>query len=239
MRIAPCVEMLEVAGGNSMLRPALLWDDQNVVLVDACYPLQFGALKLAVENAGFQVSDITALILTHQDIDHIGCVKELLEVAPNMEIMAHVEEAPYIDGRKTPIKLAALEENFDNLPENMKAVYANLKTGFDNRRFAIQRLLTDGEVLPFCGGVDVIHTPGHTPGHICLFVREGGVLITGDALNMQRDMLCGPNPQYTQDMDRAHHSLECMKNYAIQTVLCYHGGVFTGNFEAALDKILQ
>lgn len=239
MKIAPRVEMLEVAGGHGMLCPALLWDDENVVLVDACYPLQFDALKTAIECAGFRVEDITTLILTHQDIDHIGCVKELIAAVPDIQIMAHGEEAPYIDGTKTPIKLAALEENVDNLPENMKAVYANLKSGFGNRRFPIGRLLSDGEVLPFCGGVEVLHTPGHTPGHICLFVREGGVLITGDAMNMQRDMLSGPNPQYTQDMKMAIRSLKRLRDYPIEAVLCYHGGVFAGNVEAALEKIVE
>ncbi len=42
--------------------------------------------------------------------------------------------------------------------------------------------LTDGEVLPVSGGLRVVHTPGHSPGHVSLLVEPTGTLITGDAL---------------------------------------------------------
>ncbi len=42
--------------------------------------------------------------------------------------------------------------------------------------------LSDGEVLPVSGGLRVVHTPGHSPGHVSLLVEPTGTLITGDAL---------------------------------------------------------
>lgn len=42
--------------------------------------------------------------------------------------------------------------------------------------------LADGDVLPVNGGMRVVHTPGHSPGHISLLVELTGTLITGDAL---------------------------------------------------------
>ena len=42
--------------------------------------------------------------------------------------------------------------------------------------------LTDGQVVPFAGGIRVVHTPGHSPGHASYLLEESGVLITGDAI---------------------------------------------------------
>ena len=47
--------------------------------------------------------------------------------------------------------------------------------------------LTDGQVLPVAGGLRVVHTPGHSPGHVSYLHEESGVLITGDAIfNVRR-----------------------------------------------------
>ena len=42
--------------------------------------------------------------------------------------------------------------------------------------------LTDGQVVPFAGGIRVIHTPGHSPGHASYLHEQSGTLITGDAI---------------------------------------------------------
>jgi glyoxylase-like metal-dependent hydrolase (beta-lactamase superfamily II) len=46
----------------------------------------------------------------------------------------------------------------------------------------VDRELTDGEVLDSAGGVLVVHTPGHTPGHVSLLHLDSRTLITGDAI---------------------------------------------------------
>jgi len=47
---------------------------------------------------------------------------------------------------------------------------------------AVSEALTDGQLLPIAGGVRVLHTPGHTPGHVSLLHESSGVLITGDVI---------------------------------------------------------
>ena len=51
-------------------------------------------------------------------------------------------------------------------PEQLEALLANPPRG------NVNRLVVDGEPSPLQGGTRVIHTPGHTPGHICLFVEQ-------------------------------------------------------------------
>jgi glyoxylase-like metal-dependent hydrolase (beta-lactamase superfamily II) len=80
-------------------------------------------------------------------------------------------------------------------------------------------------LLPFCGGIEVIHTPGHTPGHICLLLKGSNVLITGDAANASNGIMTGPNPQHTLDMTQGEASFKRLMGLKPDFIVCYHGGL--------------
>ena len=224
MKITDNIAMLELERPNGTIYPTLTWDENNLVLIDAGFPGQTEALISAIAAEGHRAEDITHVILTHQDIDHIGCLPDILRLAPSAQVIAHAEEAPYIDGRKTPIKLAALEAAYDSLPDAMKQFCGTLREGFANRRVAVSQTVEDGTVLPMAGGIEAVHTPGHTPGHIALFLRQGRILVTGDAANIENGRIAGPNPQHTQDMAQGIESLEKLKAYYCRGVISYHCG---------------
>ena len=226
MRIAQNVEMLEIDGMGGAVYPTLAWDDKHLVLADAGFPGQADAIVQSITEAGFQAERLTHIIITHQDLDHIGCVLDMLKLSPSALVMAHEEEVPYLDGRKTPIKLAAMLERYDSLPDDRKAWCDNFKQGYASRKIPVSQTLSDGDILPICGGIEVIHTPGHTPGHICLFLRESGILVCGDALNIGDGKLVGPNPQHTYDMKLGKKSAEILKQYLFNAAVAYHGGYY-------------
>ena len=76
------------------------------------------------------------------------------------------------------------------------------------------------------GGTIALHTPGHTPGHLCLYVKRPKVLIAGDALNVEEGKLIGPRAQFTADLAVALRSVEKLARYDIESVICYHGGIY-------------
>jgi glyoxylase-like metal-dependent hydrolase (beta-lactamase superfamily II) len=197
MKITGNIAMLELERPNGAIYPTLAWDDKSLVLIDTGFPGQTDALVSVIAAEGFRAEDITHIILTHQDIGHIGCLPDILRLAPSAPVIAHAEEAPYIDGRKTPIKLATLEAAYDSLPEQMKQFCATLRDGFANRRVAVSQTVENGTVLPIANGIEVVHTPGHTPGHIALYLRQGKIMVAGDAANIKNDRITGPNPQHT------------------------------------------
>ena len=88
------------------------------------------------------------------------------------------------------------------------------------------------------GKVEIISTPGHTPGHISLYLHEFKTLIAGDALFLQDGELVISPPMFTFDMEQARQSLKKLLEYDINKILCYHGGVFEGDIKEALKKIL-
>ena len=85
--------------------------------------------------------------------------------------------------------------------------------------------------------LEIIETPGHTPGHISVLDRAGGLLIAGDALNGENGGIVGPNPQYSEDMSVANASVVKLAGFAIDTVVFGHGEPVVGNAGSLLAEL--
>lgn len=234
MKIADEVRMLEIStkvmGMLSTIYPTLILSNDSLILVDAGYPGQQPQIREAIEKEGLAFDKLNMIILTHHDIDHLGGLASILNVLPdNVQVLAHEEEKPYIQGEKNPIKVAQLEEKLNSLPNEMKVIYQKLKAGYENCKVNVDKILIDGEELPDCGGIKVIHTPGHTLGHICLYLKQSKILIAGDALSVEEGMLVKTKESTHFDLDLSNLSLKKLTEYDIETVVCYHGGLYNTN----------
>lgn len=84
--------------------------------------------------------------------------------------------------------------------------------------------------------LQVIETPGHTPGHISLIDSAAGVLISGDSINGSDGGVIGANPQFTEDMDLANASIEKLATFDYEVVLFGHGEpILSGGKKAVSD----
>lgn len=83
----------------------------------------------------------------------------------------------------------------------------------------------------------MIFTPGHTPGHICLYLNQSKTLITGDALNVIDGQLVGPKAEFSSDIVLAKKSLKKLTHYDLETIICYHGGVYKDNINQRLLEL--
>ncbi len=118
-------------------------------------------------SIGVQPIHIRKIVLTHHHVGHTGALWELKRRSGAMAC-AHKADAPYITGKR-----ARREAR-----RGMDKVFhtAMTRVGFGEPMLVeIERALEDGEDI---NGWRVIHTPGHTPGHICLHTRD--ILISGD-----------------------------------------------------------
>jgi glyoxylase-like metal-dependent hydrolase (beta-lactamase superfamily II) len=173
-------------------------------------------------------------INTHQDLDHIGGLPSIInELAHPVEILASSVEKPFIQGQQPLLKLTpeAIASAVESLPPEVPTEWRQaFKSTLENPpKTQVDTIVRDGEVLPYCGGIEVIHTPGHTPGHISLYHRVSKTLIAADAMTVVEGQLMGPAPAYTLDLKLAKDSLKRLTQYDIEHVICYHGGVIHGD----------
>jgi glyoxylase-like metal-dependent hydrolase (beta-lactamase superfamily II) len=86
-------------------------------------------------------------------------------------------------------------------------------------------------------GLRVIATPGHTPGHVCVFDPAGSLLILGDAMNNIESKLSGPNPQYTADMVQAYQSVKKLATLTFERAVFGHGESIDKGASQAIAKL--
>ncbi|MGO9310468.1 MAG: MBL fold metallo-hydrolase [Spirochaetia bacterium] len=230
MRLGECAEALELPMSflevNSTIHPVVLWEGRDgITLIDAGLPGQLPAIEGGLAGLGLRLRDVRRILLTHQDLDHIGAA-DAVQAATGAEVSAHMADKPYIEGEKRLVKMdpATWEDRLKAMPEKLRHQARLMMSSPPTVK--VTRVLQGGELLPYHGGIDVIPTPGHTPGHVCFFVRSLGLLVSGDALRVENEQLVGPSAGGTPDLPAAVTSLKSLLSYPIREVLCYHGGYF-------------
>ncbi|MDO3408702.1 MBL fold metallo-hydrolase [Saccharibacillus sp. CPCC 101409] len=228
------LELTVLQGGTpNVYHAALLADDDGLTLIDAGLPGMLGQIEEKIRAAGYNPDDVRRIVFTHQDVDHIGALAQLLERLPGVEILVHADERPYLEGEQALIKMPA--ERLQSMPDGLRRLAEQMLASLVPGR--VTRVLQHGEELPLQGGLRILHTPGHTPGHISLYVPGEKLLLAGDALRVENGALAGPSEPYTPDMNQALRSLEQLAELEIDRVLCYHGGLYEGDVRGALQKI--
>ncbi|HEY3416502.1 MAG TPA: MBL fold metallo-hydrolase [Armatimonadota bacterium] len=248
MRIADGIEMLEIAamvmGKPTVIYPTLLWDEKTAVLVDTGYPGQQAAVRETIEQAGIPFARLRVIILTHQDLDHIGSLPALLQEAPQqVQVLASATAQPYIQGERPSLRFtpAVIERMMASLPTEYTAERRQaFRYALEHPPTArVDQTVTDGEVLPYGGGITVITTPGHIPGHLCLYHAPSKTLIAGDALMMVDGQLQRPAPHVDLNREEASRSLTKLLAYDITTVICYHGGRYTDGIHQRIAELVR
>lgn len=155
-------------------------------------------IEECVTKNNIDLSNLTKLIITHHDFDHMGSAADLKLKYSNIQILASLKDEKYISAKEKSLRLQQTESIYDNLTEERKDEALNfhkLLESIDN--VDIDITLNDGDTFDWWGGIEIIETPGHMPGHISIYVNESRTLIAGDALVIEDKKLAIANPQYT------------------------------------------
>jgi hydroxyacylglutathione hydrolase len=150
-------------------------DSEDYSLVDAGL-MGKGAYKIgALKEAGVRLADIKRVIMTHTHLDHIGCLRELMDEIPSLELWVHAAEAEALEaGDERTVY------GMDMFKQMCQMQYRLSDGAFT---FKVDRWLQGGEELRIGGEAwSVMHVPGHSAGGIALFNSLNGVLIPGDVI---------------------------------------------------------
>lgn len=146
-------------------------DDGQVTLVDMGVKQSGPKVMAALASIGSGTSDVTRLLLTHAHPDHAGGAAHVAR-ATGRDFGIHEADAHYARTGQSPPRDSSLR---------LGRLWNRLGSGsFD--AVPVGETFTDGQVVPFAGGLEVVHTPGHSPGHAAYLHRSSGVLITGDSI---------------------------------------------------------
>ncbi len=204
--------------------------DGTWVLIDTGFKSSAPKIKKMAAHL-FGNSKPSAIILTHGHFDHTGSVEQLAEEW-KVPVYAHYLELPFLTGRSSypPADPGA----GGGLISLLSIFYPTSSADIWNY---INVLPEDG--VPGLPQWQIIHTPGHTPGHISLYRESDGVLIAGDAfvttkaesvmsVLLQTKKVSGPPKYFTTDWAQARQSIKSLMKLEPEIVVTGHGRPMCG-----------
>ncbi|MEE8353250.1 MAG: MBL fold metallo-hydrolase [Dehalococcoidales bacterium] len=211
--VVPGVHQLAIRSANVYLLAG-----EELALIDTGFPGSSGGIVDYIRGIGRSEKEITSVIITHNHVDHMGSLAELRPLA-RFKVLAHGAglagvgaDPPYPSGIRRLLRVPFLHpvrQRFTLAPDDV-----------DVR-------LEGGEVLDPLGGLEVVPTPGHTPGSISLYSARYRMLFVGDALQKRRRGPSTPAKRISTDLAAAADSIARMAVLDFD-ILCFgHGRPLT------------
>jgi glyoxylase-like metal-dependent hydrolase (beta-lactamase superfamily II) len=213
MEIAPKVHLIPDIVAN----PYLIVEPDGLTLIDAGLPGSHRKILNYLRSLGFAPKALKRIIITHADFDHVGGLAALKK-ATGARVFAHTIEARGMAERHStrPIR-----------PRNApgRLFFALLDKLAKPGAVVADELLKDGQTFPVLGGLQVLETPGHTPGHISLYSPSTGILFCGDSLVSEKTGLRGSTGANNWDQALSDAAVRRQAALGARIVCSGHGAI--------------
>lgn len=225
---------IEVLPGIFQITPfhyvnLLLIAKERLSLIDTGVFLSAGIILSFIRQLKRDAAEIDLIIITHNHFDHISGLPEIRKHT-KARVAAHVadlnEAHPSYPGRVIPRLLG-----LSLLSPCRRYIYL--------KRDDVDIPLEGGEILDVLGGLEVIHTPGHTPGSISLYSRKEGLIVVSDALAKHRGRIDPPVKRNCLDFPQAMRSVAKLTQYNFNTICFGHGLPISGNVAPRVRQLVS
>jgi len=209
----------------------LIAGEDGLALVDSGLPKRKDTILAVVAGIARQPVDLKHILITHHHVDHMGSLADLKE-ASDAKSYAHPADSPIVRGD---------EPQPGPNPSSLLGKLAGpllARLSPQPPAAAVDVEVQDREELPIAGGIKVVHTPGHTPGHLAFLLPAKKVLFVGDAAaNVLR--LGPPFGMYTVDREQAKESIRKLAGLEFDVACFGHGRVLKGEANLRFRRLAE
>jgi glyoxylase-like metal-dependent hydrolase (beta-lactamase superfamily II) len=203
-------------------------DPDGVTLVDATIGGQTGRILDQVKSIGREPKDVKRIFITHAHPDHVGSLPDL-KAATGAQVLVGALDKDATEGKKPVDRVP---------PEKLSGPLKFRPPSTRLKGTPVDVALNGGETLDAMGGMHVVFTPGHSPGHMSLWQPEKKVLICGDVL-FHLFGIALPPAFLTVDMEEDKRSVRKLADLK-PSVLCFgHGDPVVENTAEQLEAFAR
>lgn len=186
VELAPGVWRIPTAPADLVNSFAFVDDDDQVTLVDTGTRFAPKRILAGLAHIGIGPGQVSRILVTHAHNDHVGGLARM-RGRTGAPVAVHERDAAYLREGKGPV--------LDRSTRGGRL----FRRGQGSAPTEVDEELHDGQVLDVGGGLRVLHTPGHTPGHVSLLHEPTRILVTGDSIWNMRGKMTWSIPAFCTD----------------------------------------
>jgi len=251
MKVAPGIYQLQIPMSASPLKNLncyLIEGKDGWLMLDTGWytPDAFNTLEIGLRDLGLDMADIATIVVTHIHPDHFGLAGKIKQLSPRTQLLMHRWESDLIESRY--VKFADLQDSIASMLQRHGVPSLNMSALQSASMLALQFVTVTFPDDVLYGGenintgvynLEVIWTPGHSPGHICLYEPQNQLLFSGDHVlpsitpNVSYHVQSGDNP-----LGNYLYSLQKLRNLPVHRVLPAHEHIFS-NLQGRIQEIVD
>jgi glyoxylase-like metal-dependent hydrolase (beta-lactamase superfamily II) len=210
-------------------RVYVIRDPDGLTIIDTSIPGKAGAILDQITAHGGRPENVKRILITHAHPDHIGSLREL-QARTGAQVWASAGERAVIAERAEIPRVPVAD-----LPAHLRP-FRTPSVRFDPT--PVHRVLQEGETLAeVLGGLQVVATPGHAPGHIAFWQPDQGILFCGDVMMHLQPNLHLPFRIATVDMAENLRSLGRVATLDAEVLCLGHGEPLVRKTAAAVRAL--
>jgi glyoxylase-like metal-dependent hydrolase (beta-lactamase superfamily II) len=231
MKIAPGVySMGQEEGGR--VHAYLLESGSKLTLIDTLYDDDGKRVLLEIESLGYEPTALKHIILTHAHRSHVGGVAAL-KAASGAIVCSHEWEVDIVAGRRPATRVGLVPRR----PFQVYRLQLGLALGLGKHQSCdVDQRLKAGDHI---GPLQVVETPGHTPGSLSFWWADRRALFAGDVITTWPEVTAGW-PGLTLDNGRNLRSVHDLTDFGNAEILCTgHGDPITHDAAGTIRALAE
>ncbi len=203
---------------NVQANSYLIVEPDGLTIIDTGMPFSEKQSLKYIASLGRSAGEIKHIFITHADLDHYGCLAALKQASGARTFSSQPEAEAMAKG----ISSRPVKRDIGRFQGFMIRLAGKL---LKPTPIQVDEILTDGQVLPVLGGLQVLATPGHSPGHLSYYAPSVRVLFCGDSMKSNDKGLRASRSRNNWDQTVADASVRNQSTLGAQIVCTGHGPV--------------